>query len=122
TTRIGKGTKIDNLVQIGHNVRVGKNSIICGQVGVSGSCDIGAGVIMGGQVGLSDHMKIGDGAILGGRSGVITDVPAGAFYSGFPAAPHRTVMKMHSAMKRLPELIEKMEKSTGAKGTVEEEK
>lgn len=107
-TKIGRGTKIDNLVQVGHNVQVGEHCIICGCVGISGSAEIGNRAVLGGQVGVSDHVKIGDGAILGGKSGVTDDVPAGAFYSGFPARPHRETMKTLSALKKLPNIIEKL--------------
>jgi len=109
-TRIGRGTKIDNLVQIGHNVRIGEECILCGSAGISGSCELGDRVILGGQAGLSDHVKIGSGAIIGGKSGVLNDVPAGAFYSGFPAVPHRENMKMLSALKKLPDMIGGREK------------
>ncbi len=113
-TRIGRGTKIDNLVQIGHNVKLGEDCVLCGEVGISGSCEIGDKVIFGGQAGVSDHIKIGHGAILGGKSGVISDVPAGAFYSGFPARPHRETMKALSLLKKLPEIVENLEASAGS--------
>jgi len=108
-TLIGRGTKIDNLVQIGHNVEIGEDVIICGCVGISGSARIGDRVILGGQAGVSDHVKIGDDAILGARAGVVDNVPPGAFYSGFPARPHRENMKSISAVNRLPEIIKKLE-------------
>ncbi len=103
-TVIGEGTKIDNLVQIGHNVTVGKYSIIVSQVGVAGSTNIGAGVIIGGQAGISGHLKIGNGARLAARSGVMTDIPDGASYGGSPAVPvkdwHRQTVAISRIAKR----------------------
>lgn len=110
STRIGRGTKIDNMVQIGHNCRIGENCIICGSVGISGSCTLGDGVVLAGQVGLSDHITIGEGAILGGKSGVYENVPPNVFYSGFPARPHRKSMRIVSLLERLPELAEKIDR------------
>lgn len=109
-TVIGRGTKIDNQVQIGHNVKIGEYCLICGSVGISGSCEIGNGVVLAGQVGVSDHVKIGDRAILGGKTGVSDDIPPGVLYSGFPARPHRRTMKIFSALDKLPEIVEKVER------------
>ena len=128
TTRVGRGTKIDNLVQVGHNVTIGSDCVICGSVGISGSVEIGDGVIMGGQVGVSDHVRIGDGCILGGRTAVIENVPARSFYSGFPARPHRRTMKIFSALDKLPDLLpaierlleEHMKDNPGAQGAAPE--
>ncbi len=108
-TRVGRGAKIDNLVQIGHNTVIGARCIICGSSGLSGSVNVGADTIMGGQAGVSDHVNIGSGAIIGGKAGVISDVPDGKFYSGFPARPHRDNIKMIAAAEKLPELIKKVE-------------
>jgi UDP-3-O-[3-hydroxymyristoyl] glucosamine N-acyltransferase len=108
-TRVGRGAKIDNLVQIGHNTRIGDRCVICGSVGVSGSVTVGPDTIMGGQAGISDHINIGAGAIIGGKAGVISDVPDGKFYSGFPARPHRENIKILSASEKLPELIKRVE-------------
>lgn len=88
-TVIGDHTKIDNLVQIGHNVQVGQHVVIVSQVGISGSTKIGNGVMLGGQVGIAGHITIGDGAKLAAKSGVFSDVPAGVTYGGFPAIPTR---------------------------------
>lgn len=104
STRIGAGTKIDNLVHIGHNVTVGKNCVIVAQVGVSGSVDIGAGVILAGQVGIKDHVKIGDGTIVGAQAGVIGDLPAGTFVSGPQARPHAQEMRAQALHYKLPDL------------------
>ena len=86
-TVIGEGTKIDNLVQIGHNVQIGRHCILVSQVGVSGSVTIGDYAVLGGQVGVADHIEIGEGAELAAQSGVMTDVPAGARWAGAPAMP-----------------------------------
>lgn len=102
-TRIGAGTKIDNLVQIGHNCRIGRGVIICGGAGISGSCDVGDGAVLAGQAGVADHVTIGARAIIGGKSAVMNNVPAGKFYSGIPAAPHRETMKAYSLIARLQE-------------------
>lgn len=86
-TVIGENTKIDNLVQIGHNVRIGRNCVLAGQAGISGSVTIGDGCQFGGQAGVADHMTIGDGARVGASGGVLKDVPAGETWGGFPAQP-----------------------------------
>ncbi|RMH52085.1 MAG: UDP-3-O-(3-hydroxymyristoyl)glucosamine N-acyltransferase [Zetaproteobacteria bacterium] len=100
-TVIGAGSKIDNLVQIGHNVTIGARSIIVSQVGISGSTHIGRGCRIGGQVGIAGHLTIGDGASLAAKSGVIGDVPAGATYAGLPAMPHRAWRKLNALLRRL---------------------
>jgi len=87
STRIGQGTKIDNQVQVGHNVEIGKNVLIAAQVGISGSVTIKDGAVLGGQVGIADHMVIGAGAQVGAKSGVGTHVPNGARVAGYPAVP-----------------------------------
>jgi UDP-3-O-[3-hydroxymyristoyl] glucosamine N-acyltransferase len=100
-TIIGEGTKIDNLVQIAHNVIVGRHCLIAGQVGISGSVNVGDFVMMGGKVGVADHVTVGAGAVLGAQSGVMTDVPAGASWVGSPAQPVRDFMKGVAALRRL---------------------
>lgn len=102
-TVIGQGTKIDNLVQIAHNVTIGRFCIVAGYCGISGSVTIGDGVIMGGNVGVADHVKIGSGVTLAGRSGVTQDVPAGARWGGFPAQPARAWLRETLALKKLAE-------------------
>jgi UDP-3-O-[3-hydroxymyristoyl] glucosamine N-acyltransferase len=104
-TVIGAGTKIDNLVQIGHNVRIGKLCLIMAQVGISGSTRIGDGVIIAGQAGLAGHISIGDGARIAGQAGVFGDVPAGETWSGYPARPHREALRVQAAAQRLPALL-----------------
>ncbi|MDE1162534.1 MAG: UDP-3-O-(3-hydroxymyristoyl)glucosamine N-acyltransferase [Acidobacteriaceae bacterium] len=103
-TRIGKGTKIDNLVHIGHNVRVGRNVVIAAQVGISGSCVIGDGAVLAGQVGISDHCSIGPGVILGGQAGVFRGATVkgpGEMFAGTPAEPIRNLMKSLARLRRL---------------------
>ena len=100
-TVIGEGTKIDNLVQIGHNCSIGRNCFIVSQTGLSGSVDVGDHVMLGGQVGVADHISIGTGAKLGARSGVIGDVPAGVQWGGFPARPFREWLKAEAQLARL---------------------
>ncbi len=105
-TRIGRGTKIDNLVQVAHNVRIGTASVLCAQAGVSGSTDIGSGVKIGGQAGIIGHAQIGDGAVIGAQSGVIGSVAPGATLSGYPARPHVQELRQRVLLARLPELLE----------------
>ncbi|WP_411820337.1 UDP-3-O-(3-hydroxymyristoyl)glucosamine N-acyltransferase [Hyphococcus formosus] len=100
-TVIGKGTKIDNLVQIGHNVTLGQYCIIAAQTGISGSCTIGDGVLMGGQVGLADHLNIGDGAQIAAGSGLMHDIPAGEKWGGSPAKPVKQWLREVAALTRL---------------------
>ena len=107
-TVIGKGTKIDNLVQIGHNVRVGSNVILVAQVGLSGSSFIGDGAMLGGQVGVADHTVIEAGTMIGSKSGVFGEVKRGIF-SGIPAIPHRDWLKASALFARLPELKKRIE-------------
>jgi UDP-3-O-[3-hydroxymyristoyl] glucosamine N-acyltransferase len=104
-TVIERGTKIDNLVQIGHNTVVGANTIIVAQVGIAGSCRIGRGVVMAGQVGVADHTTVGDGARLGSQAGVHRDVPAGAGMIGTPAMEGDRGRRAFAAIGRLPDLL-----------------
>lgn len=99
-TRIGRGTKIDNLVQVGHNVVIGRSCIICGNVGLAGSVTLGDGVVLGGGVGIADGVTIGAGAKLAAYSAVSNDVPAGATYMGIPAMPAPQARRMYAAMMR----------------------
>ncbi|HYA26415.1 MAG TPA: UDP-3-O-(3-hydroxymyristoyl)glucosamine N-acyltransferase [Thermodesulfovibrionales bacterium] len=106
-TLIGGGTKIDNLVQIAHNVRIGENTILAGQVGIAGSSEIGNFVVMGGQVGVADHSRVDDGAMVGAQSGIFGHLKKGV-YSGAPAMPHRDWLKASALFARLPELNKKI--------------
>jgi UDP-3-O-[3-hydroxymyristoyl] glucosamine N-acyltransferase len=104
-TVIGRGTKIDNLVQVGHNTVVGGDAILVAQVGISGSSRIGRGVVVGGQVGIADHVTIGDGARIGAQAGVAGNVPAGATVLGSPAIEAGAARRAMVAFPRLPELL-----------------
>ncbi len=109
-TVIGAGTKIDNLVHLGHNVRVGKLCLIMAQVGVAGSTHIGDGVIMAGQAGIGGHIEIGDRVRIGGQAGVFGSVPAGETWSGYPARPHREALRAQAALFKLASMIRSIEK------------
>lgn len=109
-TVIGAGTKIDNLVMIGHNVRVGRLCLIVAQAGISGSTRLGDGCVVGGQVGIAGHGQIGDGARLAAQAGVFGDVPAGETWSGYPARPHREALRAQSALFKLAGMIRRLEK------------
>ncbi|WAK01500.1 UDP-3-O-(3-hydroxymyristoyl)glucosamine N-acyltransferase [Methylobacter sp. YRD-M1] len=108
STVIGMGSKIDNLVQIGHNNKVGKHVIMCGQVGVSGSCTIEDYAILAGSAGVADHVTIGRGAIVLARSGIAGDVKAGAQVFGSPAKDKKEAYKEQIAISKLPELLKKV--------------
>lgn len=105
-TLIGKGTKIDNLVQIAHNVVIGENSIIVAQAGISGSTVIGKGVTIAGQAGLVGHITIGDGAILAAQAGVTKSVPANTMVSGYPARQHDVALRVNACVQSLPKLYD----------------
>ena len=107
-TVIGKGTKIDNLVHIAHNVVTGENCIIIAQAGVSGSTTLGKGVILAGQAGLVGHITIGDGAIVAAQAGVTKSVPAKTKVSGYPAKPHDVARRVNAHIQRLPELYKRI--------------
>jgi UDP-3-O-[3-hydroxymyristoyl] glucosamine N-acyltransferase len=110
TTRIGPGTKIDNLVQVGHNVRIGARCIIMAQVGIAGTTTIGDDVILAGQAGLAGQLRVGDRARIAAQSGVIGDIPAGATVSGYPARDHRSVLRQSAALARLAPLVTSLER------------
>ncbi len=107
-THIGEGTKIDNLVQIGHNVIIGKHCLVVSLTGISGSARLGDYVTVAGQVGISGHVTIGDKATLAGRTGVTTNLPGDVVYSGRPAKPFRDDMKLRANLRRLPLLSKRV--------------
>jgi len=107
-TVIGQGTKIDNLVQIGHNVHIGPLGLICGQVGIAGSVTIGAGVVLAGQVGIADHLKIGNRVTATARTGLGRDVEDGALVSGFSAFRHADWLRFMLSAHKLPELLKEV--------------
>lgn len=126
TTQVGRGTKIDNHVHIGHNVQIGQTCMICGMVGISGSVRIGDRVRIGGGVGIADHVTIGDGAVIAAGSGVASNVPAGVFVSGFPAQPHQRTLenflylgrqkRLHGRVDALQARLEALERVMGSNG------
>jgi UDP-3-O-[3-hydroxymyristoyl] glucosamine N-acyltransferase len=101
-TRVGAGTKIDNLVMIGHNCQIGRHNLLVSQVGIAGSCITGDHVVMAGQVGIADHVHIGDRAVIGARSGLFRDVPAGERMLGAPARPEREAKRILLSLEQLP--------------------
>jgi UDP-3-O-[3-hydroxymyristoyl] glucosamine N-acyltransferase len=110
TTRVGRGTKIDNLVQVGHNVQIGPHCIVTGQVGLAGSVTLGAGVVLGGQSAVRDHVTMGDGSMVAACSGVAEDVEPKMIVSGLPALPHRQSLREQAALRRLPDLVAQVRK------------
>ncbi len=111
-TRICRGTKIDNLVQVGHNCVVGENALLCSQVGLAGSTEIGKNVILAGQVGVAGHCKIGDGAIATAQTGIPNDVTAGTIVSGYPAIENKQWLRSVAVFTRLPELARAVRAAT----------
>jgi UDP-3-O-[3-hydroxymyristoyl] glucosamine N-acyltransferase len=109
-TRIGRGSKLDNMVHIGHSCTIGHDSLLCAQVGLAGTTDVGNNVILAGQVGVSGHVKIGDGAIAIAQSGIPHDVAPGAMVSGAPAIDHRLWLKCCAAYAKLPEMAKTVRK------------
>ncbi len=103
-TRVGTGTKIDNLVQVGHNCRVGRHNLFVSQVGMAGSCSTGDYVVLAGQVGVVSHVHIGTGAVVGGQAGVTKDVPDGLRVLGSPATPEREQKRILMTLEKLPEI------------------
>lgn len=119
-TQIGAGTKIDNLVQVGHGSRVGENTLLCAQTGLAGSSVVGNNAILAGQAGVAGHCELGDGVILTAQSGVSHDVPAGKMLSGSPAFDNRIWLRAVTIFQRLPELLkrlDRLEKRVGSSAT-----
>lgn len=111
-TRIGRGTKLDNLVQIAHNVKIGADSIIVAQVGIAGSTQIGKHCTLGGQVGVAGHIKVGDNTMVGAQSGIAGNQPGGEIISGTPAIPHRDWLRASKSFAKLPEMRKEIKKLT----------
>ncbi len=109
-TEIGAGTKIDNLVQVGHGSRVGENTLLCAQAGLAGSSVVGSNAILAGQAGVAGHCTLGDGVILTAQSGVSHDVPAGKMISGSPAFDNRIWLRAVTVFQRLPELLKRLDR------------
>lgn len=109
-TVIGAGTKIDNLVHVGHNVRMGRLCLVMAQVGIAGSTRIEDGCVLAGQAGIGGHIVLGQGARIGGQAGVFGSVPAGETWSGYPARPHRDALRAQAAVFKLPTLIRRLER------------
>jgi UDP-3-O-[3-hydroxymyristoyl] glucosamine N-acyltransferase len=109
-TEIGAGTKVDNLVQVGHGSRVGENTLLCAQVGLAGSSVVGSKAILAGQAGVAGHCELGDGVILTAQSGVSHDVPAGKMISGSPAFDNRLWLRAVTIFQRLPELLKRLDR------------
>ena len=109
-TRIGSGTKVDNLVQVGHASHVGENTLLCAQVGLAGSSVVGNNAILAGQAGVAGHCSLGDGVILTAQSGVSHDVPAGKTISGSPAFDNRTWLRAVAVFQRLPEFFKRLDR------------
>jgi UDP-3-O-[3-hydroxymyristoyl] glucosamine N-acyltransferase len=119
STVIGKGSKIDNLVQIAHNVVIGEHCIVVAQVGIAGSTKLGSYVTLAGQVGIAGHLKIGNQVTVAAQSGVMNDIPDGQKWLGAPAQPDREMKRIFIALQRLPELLKRvheLEKRLGMKG------
>lgn len=117
-TRVGDGTKIDDLVMVGHNCEVGAHVILCGQVGLAGSTTVGDQAVLGGQVGTAGHLRIGRGVKAGGQTGIVGDVPDGASLFGTPHLPHRDAFRIHAELKKLPEtarLVRELARAGGEK-------
>ena len=107
-TRICRGVKLDNLIQVAHNVEIGEHTVVAGQAGISGSSRIGHHVMIGGQAGISGHLKLGDFVIVGAQAGVTKDVPPETFVSGYPARPHKESLRVEAAEMKLPALIKRV--------------
>jgi UDP-3-O-[3-hydroxymyristoyl] glucosamine N-acyltransferase len=110
TTEIGDGTKVDNLVQVGHGSRVGENTLLCAQTGLAGSSEVGNNVILAGQAGVAGHCTVGDGVILTAQSGISHDIPAGKVISGSPGFDNRVWLRAVTIFQRLPELLKRLER------------
>jgi UDP-3-O-[3-hydroxymyristoyl] glucosamine N-acyltransferase len=116
STVVGRGTKIDNLVQIGHNVTIGEGSVLVAQSGIAGSTRLGRAVILAGQAGVAGHLEIGDRSVVGAKSAALQDLPAGSFVLGHPAVDHREWKRSQAALRRLPDLLHAVARLERARG------
>ena len=107
-TRIGRGTKLDNLVQVGHSVTIGEDTVLAGQVGIAGSTRIGRRVTLAGQVGVAGHLEIGDGVVATAQTGIPSSVEPGTVVSGYPAIENRAWLKSSAVFAKLPELLRRL--------------
>jgi len=122
STIVKRGTKIDNLVHLAHNVVIGENCFLVAQTGIAGSTKVGNGVTFAGQAGCVGHLTIGDNCVFGAKSGIISDVPAGSFYAGFPARPHKEWLRTKGSANRVPDLIKKFRDLEKRLAMIENEK
>ncbi len=120
-TRIGRGTKLDNLVQVGHNVEIGTDCLLCGQVGIGGSSRLGDRVVLGGKAGVGDNLQVGDDVIAGAGSIVLSNVPAGRALLGYPAVKMSSQIEMHKALRRLPRYLARLAVPGGGADTAKPE-
>ena len=112
-TILHKGVKLDNLIQVAHNVEIGENTVIAAQTGISGSTKIGKNVMIGGQVGFVGHIEIGDNTTIGAQSGVSKSLPANSVFFGYPARPIMQAKREEAALRKLPELLKKVSELEG---------
>lgn len=122
STIVGKGTKIDNLVQIGHNDVIGQNCLFCAHVGISGSVTVGNNVTMAGQAATNGHITIGDNCLFAGRSGIIGDIPSGSVMAGFPAQPHKEWLRKEANIRKVSDLVKKVKALEKALEALQQEK
>lgn len=122
STIVKCGTKIDNLVHLAHNVVIGENCFLVAQTGIAGSVKVGNNVTFAGQSGCAGHLTIGDNCVFAARSAPISDVPAGSFYAGFPARPHKTWLRTEASANKIPDLIKKVRELEKRLATIEGEK
>jgi UDP-3-O-[3-hydroxymyristoyl] glucosamine N-acyltransferase len=122
TTRIGNGTKLDNMVHVAHNCQVGEHCLLVAQTALAGGVQVGDYSVFAGQSGAGEHVKIGARSVIAGRGGAIHDLPEGSFVSGFPARPHKEVLKAQAAMHRLPDMLKKLREMERRLAELEKEK
>ena len=108
STRVKRGTKVDNLVHLGHNVEIGEGGLIVAQTGIAGSAKVGHHVTFAGQCGCVGHIEIGDNCTFAARTAPINNVPSGSFYAGFPARPHKEWLRVQASLHKAPNMMKKM--------------